>query len=185
MFLLSLPLPTTPFPTFSQYFPPFYSIFLHFRILFNPICKLWGGGRNGRICKYYSSYILQGSLFPGSLHFALVSSASHDIFCIFAFHVSMVFIPFLVISILHFPMLLLSFPAFLEYFLRCFPVFSHVFALSSGHRFFKVQFAQIWLKALNIHKTSSPSQLQTWLASPLLSVRLVTRTTTTCILSLQ
>ena len=46
--------------------------------------------------------------------------------------------------------------------------------------FFKVQPAQVWLEALNMHKTSSPSQLQTWLASPLLSVRLVTRTT--CIL---
>ena len=120
MFLLSLPLPTTPFPTFSQYFPPLYSIFLHFRILFKPICKLWGGGRKGRICKYYKSYILQGSLFPGSLHFDLVSSASHDIFCIFAFHVSMVFIPFLVISILHFSMLLLSLPALLSCFFLCF-----------------------------------------------------------------
>ena len=87
------------------------------------------------------------------------------------------------------------FPCFCVHFFICFPA-SHVFdpvifstlfscifpCFCSQFRssFFKVQPAQIWLEALNIHKTSSPSQLQTWLASPLLSVRLVTRAT--CIL---
>ena len=100
---------------------------------FNQFPNPGGGGGGTQVCKYYStiiynSYILQRSLFPGFLHFDLVSSAYHDISCIFPFHFSMV--------LMQFPMI------FISSVLRRFLAFSHVSALiSSAYHDFSSIFA--------------------------------------------
>ena len=98
---------------------------------FNPFPNPGGGGGGPRSVNttiIYNSYILQRSLFPGFLHLDLVSSAYHDISCIFPFH---------------FPMVLMQFPMiFLSSVLRRFPAFSHVSALiSSAYHDFSCIFA--------------------------------------------
>ena len=99
----------------------FHSLKIATRFNFNQFPNPGGGGGGPRSVNttiIYNSYILQRSLFPGFLHFDLVSSAYHDISCVFPFH---------------FPMVLMQFPMiFISSVLRRFPAFFHVSALTSS-----------------------------------------------------
>ena len=96
-----------------------YVIFLPYSLSLHIFPNPGGAGRGAQVCKYYNLYILQRSLFPGCLHFDLVSSAYHDISCIFPCHCPMVF--------KQFPMI------FMSSVLRCFPAFSHAFPTRSQY----------------------------------------------------